>query len=790
MSKLTFYDHISLRQYQVRPDVKNKFLDTILTDMEKQKDEVDPNLIEGLQVKSRVTHAGRLTGHYHYYGPAQVKAGADSFLKPFNKPILRHHDDHADPIGRVKSVVYVDTPPAFMTPSMVGSINQITKHSKKTLSYIKKMKPFLYDPHFQGLGYLETIGNITDADAIEKILDGRYYTISIGYDTDALFCSECLQDWATEGPCEHVKGMNYGNGKTFMVFGDMMYEEFSYVNKPADDLAANIEMKKVKIPKLVALGDYLKDSKKKSDRITKSMLAMSLDSEFVSDALRVPVTDLSFYKYDSVNENYISINNITGDTMKIKDLKNDVDLYTKVAEFIPEAQRFDADKITALKDSDFVGANRLFVAVDAVHIDAAKKFLEGVEDSDEKTELLSFLDTRKTSLEQPSNQSDEDSLSEDTTNLLTKLFNGEDLTDEEVDNLYEASFADDKDNADKKLSSESRKKLKASTFCGPNKSFPVPDCAHVTAAKRLLGRYKGEGDKSKILACVNRKAKSLKCGGGDEKDNLSVDWTFSVDQDMNVKLPASLCDEVRGALIKQLAGKDYIYYNFSISANGSPESIENNEPGDKDKEKMLLELLLSLYAKEKGDALTTIASLLAKLSDEDKNEIVTYIAKEKIDEAESRVNNFKNEEQIWNTEKDNLNATVISLSTELKDFYVTRLASLREQEDPNQTTEQLKDELKQQTLAELRASARNLEKIMGKDTFIMQRVNDDTHKYTGKDQTVKTLKLEDIDKLESELTTTYIELSRKNASFATKWFNDEKTKLKKLRDEISNPSNN
>ena len=62
-----------------------------------------------------------------------------------------------------------------------------------------------------------------------------------------------------------------------------------------------------------------------------------------------------------------------------------------------------------------------------------------------------------------------------------------------------------------RLSSAERKKLKGSTFCGPKRSFPVPDCAHVTAAKRLIGRYKGTGDKGKIMSCVEGKEKSLDC---------------------------------------------------------------------------------------------------------------------------------------------------------------------------------------------------------------------------------------------------------------------------------------
>jgi hypothetical protein len=73
---------------------------------------------------------------------------------------------------------------------------------------------------------------------------------------------------------------------------------------------------------------------------------------------------------------------------------------------------------------------------------------------------------------------------------------------------------------DAKLSTKARKKLKGSTFCGPGRSFPVPDCAHVTAARRLIGRAKvGSSTKSKILACVSRKAKQLGCGGSKDSDD-------------------------------------------------------------------------------------------------------------------------------------------------------------------------------------------------------------------------------------------------------------------------------
>lgn len=72
----------------------------------------------------------------------------------------------------------------------------------------------------------------------------------------------------------------------------------------------------------------------------------------------------------------------------------------------------------------------------------------------------------------------------------------------------------------KKLSTKTRNKMKDSTFCGPNRSFPVNDCAHYTAALRLLNRSKfSDTTKAKIRACVMRKGKKLGCKGAKENSS-------------------------------------------------------------------------------------------------------------------------------------------------------------------------------------------------------------------------------------------------------------------------------
>jgi hypothetical protein len=57
--------------------------------------------------------------------------------------------------------------------------------------------------------------------------------------------------------------------------------------------------------------------------------------------------------------------------------------------------------------------------------------------------------------------------------------------------------------------------LKSSTFCGPNRSFPVPDCKHVGVAKTYLARAKfSAATKKRIASCINKKAKQLGCTPG------------------------------------------------------------------------------------------------------------------------------------------------------------------------------------------------------------------------------------------------------------------------------------
>lgn len=89
------------------------------------------------------------------------------------------------------------------------------------------------------------------------------------------------------------------------------------------------------------------------------------------------------------------------------------------------------------------------------------------------------------------------------------------------------------------LTTKQRKKMKSSTFCGPGRSFPVPDCKHVGVAKTYLARAKfSQATKQKIAACINRKAKALGCTPGKKAkagDGGTWDEVFPTYQELSTE---------------------------------------------------------------------------------------------------------------------------------------------------------------------------------------------------------------------------------------------------------------
>jgi len=160
-----------------------------------------------LIVQMEAIHVGR-TANYTYYTKEGLSAGLDSWTHPYNKPVLTHHNDYdGEPIGRI----------------LKAEFSENTKSGKPGLVFTVE---------------------ITDPVAIEKVLDGRYSTVSIGATTDKVTCNICGTD-RTQEWCEHYPGEEYDGQKAHFIIGTTFGKEVSYVNVPADSFAGNTSVEMV-----------------------------------------------------------------------------------------------------------------------------------------------------------------------------------------------------------------------------------------------------------------------------------------------------------------------------------------------------------------------------------------------------------------------------------------------------------------------------------------------------------------------------------------------------------------
>jgi len=413
---------------------------------------------QGLDVTFEATHSGFLNDNLRFYLPSRMMDGTATFIKR-NKPakILKHHNTHEDPVGIITAAEYIPTIPDGLENNrdvqiLMDSSNSIAKQVSAAKRFMKSGIPF--SDGWRGLGYIKLSGTVLDNKTIEQVSDGRFDAVSTSFRSPGhAYCSECQQNWAQDGFCEHEPGKEYGDEDEEVVCalvpGVYKYDEVSFVVMDGDPLTQ------------VSIGHH--DNKR----------------EFT-----VPVKD---WKNMDENPKF---------TFSFRDYKEDKNMADKVEEVVLS----DAEK-------------EMLTAV---------KTLRPELDDDKATEFAKQLVSIKGDDGKYPDQVEAEL--NDETAFLYALENLE-VTDQEVDQdaayaEFEKEFDLMKDEGlfneeqvtDAKLSTEKRNKLSKSTFCGPDRSFPVPDCAHVTAAQRLIGRYKGPGNKATILACVARKAKALGCG--------------------------------------------------------------------------------------------------------------------------------------------------------------------------------------------------------------------------------------------------------------------------------------
>jgi len=231
-------DDLTVDMSRVKPELKDKFVQRVRDFEQAGRVGVAPKLV----VSVAATHAGIPTGNMAFYTPDRMKQGLPSFTDNFAKPVLLHHNDMGDPVGRVHRATYQDLSHLYVEPMQAfkeryGGV--VFTDAKVDLEkafdqidwVVENMVPM---KDYVGMGYGELDLHITDAEAAEKIVDQRYLTVSVGFTTDSMYCSNCHQDWASEGFCEHERGKLYDGKQTLVIPGKFNYEEISWVNSPAD----------------------------------------------------------------------------------------------------------------------------------------------------------------------------------------------------------------------------------------------------------------------------------------------------------------------------------------------------------------------------------------------------------------------------------------------------------------------------------------------------------------------------------------------------------------------------
>lgn len=605
---------------------------------------------KGLLVTFDLSHSGRQINN-RIYPPWGQRDGADSWTIPFGRPIIVDHTNSArNTIGRFVSVEWVSLEKEAIDHlgDMRAYINvkrALDSGEPEQIYKVYNKYGLFKDKRWPGVGKLVAKALITDEDAIERFLDGRYLTFSAGSRTNAYTCLACGSHWHDGDICDHRPGMTDedGNIGIFMT-GLFLGDEGSVVNSPADDFSqvralefqdfdvsftdtnwAMLEPEETFVltdskVEVVSMRVELKDLMELEpetvvDKITDGTIKFPFEDIDGKTHLElkwlIAIHDTLHARYDhSVRGDYgESPDMVPTDVFKLHGrihkasqekgfrdslINGDLDYFDDTGapskEYVVKRASAKDSEVTGqlnqLKDEimdviktalDSKGENPKIVdedknedsqsaetpdseqsIQDSDGSDGKQQDQKEAKEKEEKKEQVlepGLEDQVKTLL--ASDKTPEDLVSE-LRGLVSDADEGPDFVDDDsidwflLDTALAGTVGEDA-----KLSSKKRKELPDSAFCGPDRSFPVPDCAHVTAARRLIGRAKlSEDQKKKVLACVNRKEKSLGCESKDSQCDCGQYDELKSDYAQALKTVDELKEQLTAALEAHVTALD------------------------------------------------------------------------------------------------------------------------------------------------------------------------------------------------------------------------------------------
>lgn len=491
---IRFRDSITLRPVEIKQEVKDFYAQP-------------QNANQPLRIRVAATHAGKVTRNNGFYLPHKMRAGVGSWTAQYNKPVQVHHDDHADPVGRVIEARYVDISGVLVkkwdslkdSTARVSALEAFCEgklHSTDSVNfvgtYFLKDQSISDDPDYEGLGYIELVADITDPDAIRKVLDKRYLTGSVGASTNEAICSVCKKDWASEGEvCDHRPGKIYDGVKCVLIAGDLTYDEWSFVNRPADSHSAVIEVN------FNGVQDFVQVEQSEPREVS-----FILDSHNREDESMTFKHAIEVVRANELLKDQVDLEKVTKEVLeKLEDKSDDNLIQALMEHFKLEQLEGPPEKKDEVLEDD---------------TDPLKAFW-----GDQYEEIVG-----------------DDEWGVEYARMVQEALSGE-LLGEDGENL--ASYFEDA-----KLTAAGRKKLSASVFCKPPRGYPVNDCGH---AKSAMAYAKKNNEASSVVACIRRKAKRLGCPFSDDveqdavaKELFSVEYFDALDDEQLISAFDALLD--------------------------------------------------------------------------------------------------------------------------------------------------------------------------------------------------------------------------------------------------------
>lgn len=485
------------------------------------------------------THYGYINANRNMYDPAYLKQNAKTFTTNYVKPTMVNHEsrDTTKVIGRIVAAVPVKY--------------------KMDAKYTKRQDV--------PKGHIKVFAIINDFYSMMKVMDGRYLTVSIGGFSDDVRCSICgYHPFSSD--CEHTMGQSYKDedGKkkvAYRVIGKMEYSELSYVAVPADVMAKtkryeivspnSSEAKDVKEMIKQGMGELsLPHMKGMHNDSTNFLIGSS--SELNDGRVLSLLTDSS--KVETINPYELAKQENKADFEGDQDLEDVIIQEVNVDDsseddteaILPEDSEESDDTDTSTESEDCPCCGDID---DEDLDDLDDNNTSSSDENDTTSEEATYMLMRFAKLNILASLIEHDSTNAieyiDDLASCGIIFPMKDQVDgavilkainDEIDRMCES---------DAKLTPKKRKKLPESVFCGPDRSWPVPDCQHVATARAYLKDPKKTknltaAQKKRVKACVERKAKALGC----DKDKEDVQQTTTSTEETMSKFTFNTVEEL------------------------------------------------------------------------------------------------------------------------------------------------------------------------------------------------------------------------------------------------------